>query len=347
MNMLKNIATQSTMRGLVYTGPGQIVLRDVPMPVALPGEAIVQVASVGICGSDMHAFHGHDERRPPPLVLGHEAAGIVISGTHPGQRVTINPLVTCCRCHLCLSGRAHLCAERQIISMPPRPGAFAEYVRIPERNMVSIPDHMKFSVAALAEPLAVSWHAVRIGVERLHGPLAGATACVMGGGAIGVGAALALSLFGAPDVRLGEPHIARRTTAAGAGNIHVYAPGSAEEPQPGSIDIVIDAVGAAATRAAASQMVKQGGVIVHVGLLPGHDGLDVRRITLQEITLMGSYCYTAEDFQNVVDCLAAGRFGSLNWVSQMPFTDGVAAFIALDKMHTSAAKIVLDVADLG
>jgi threonine dehydrogenase-like Zn-dependent dehydrogenase len=342
MNTLQSFATQGTMLGLVYTGPGQIMLQNMPLPLRKAGEAIIKIESVGICGSDMHAFHGHDERRPPPLVLGHEAAGIVIEGTHLGQRVAINPLVTCGHCDMCSRGRSQLCAERQIISMPPRAGAFAEYMCIPERNLVNIPDDMEFSVAALAEPLAVSWHAVRIGAEHLHGPLAQAKVCVLGGGAIGVGAALTFGLFGAREIWLGEPQEVRRVTAAAAGDIHTYTPGTAEEPATGSIDIVIDAVGAMATRAAASRMVKPGGVIVHVGLLPGHEGLDVRRITLQEICLIGSYCYSAADFQNVVDCLAIGRFGSLNWVSRVPFSDGVAAFTALDKMQTAAAKIVLE-----
>jgi L-iditol 2-dehydrogenase len=217
MNELANSFGQATMRGLVYTGPGQVALRQVPMPTPVPSEAIVKVASVGICGSDMHAFHGHDERRPPPLVLGHEAAGTVVEGEHPGSRVTINPLVTCGHCAMCRDGRTHLCAERQIISMPPRPGAFAEFVRIPERNLVPIPDDMEFSVAALAEPLAVSWHAARIGGERLHGPLAAARACVLGGGAIGVGATLALGLFGVPDIHLGESHA--RHGAGGGTNL--------------------------------------------------------------------------------------------------------------------------------
>jgi threonine dehydrogenase-like Zn-dependent dehydrogenase len=107
------------------------------------------------------------------------------------------------------------------------------------------------------------------------------------------------------------------------------------------VDIVIDAVGAKATRAAASRMVRPGGVIVHVGLLPGHEGLDVRRITLHEISFIGSYCYTESDFRDVVHALAAGRFGTLSWVSRVPFSAGVRAFDDLDQKRTAAAKIVL------
>jgi threonine dehydrogenase-like Zn-dependent dehydrogenase len=328
------------MRALIYRGSGLIGLEDVPMPVPGADEVLVKVAAVGICGSDMHAYHGHDNRRPPPLILGHEAAGWIESGPRQGTRVTVNPLVTCGHCDMCRDGRSHLCAQRQIISMPPRPGAFAEFVRIPARNLIAIPDDMPFQTAALAEPLAVAWHAVRIGVETLQIPLAAATSCVIGGGAIGVGASLVLHRFGAAQIALGEPHQARRAAAKSL-PVTTYTPGETSEPQPGSIDLVIDAVGAPATREAASRMVKPGGVIVHIGLLPGHGGIDIRRLTLQEITLRGSYCYTEADFQHVVATLAQNGFGSLDWVLEMPLAEGAHAFAALDKAEIAAAKIIL------
>ncbi|HQT64538.1 MAG: galactitol-1-phosphate 5-dehydrogenase [Acidocella sp. 20-57-95] len=329
------------MKALMYLAPGVVEYRDVPVPVAGPDEVLVKVEAVGICGSDMHAYHGHDERRPPPLVLGHEAAGVIAEGPRCGQRVTINPLVTCGHCEFCVAGNTHLCGQRQIISMPPRPGAFGEYVTIPERNVVVIPESMPFNVAALAEPLAVSWHAVRIGVELLRRPLAVATCCVLGGGAIGLGAALVLRRFGAHKIHLGEPNEKRRATAVAALPLNAYAPGTPAEPLAASVDFVIDAVGAKATREAASRLVKPGGIIIHAGLLPGVDGFDVRRITLQEVTVRGTYCYTQSDFRDVVDTLAISGFGNLNWVAQMPLSAGAQAFAEIDQGALEAAKILL------
>lgn len=328
------------MKALVYRGPGLIDLEEVPDPVAGPDEVIVQVAAVGICGSDMHAYHGHDERRPPPLVLGHEAAGWIADGPRKGERVTINPLVTCSICPACQDGRSHLCPQRQIISMPPRPGAFAEFVRVPERNLNLIPDSMTFRTAALAEPLAVAWHAARLGIENLRDALPTARCCVLGGGAIGVGAALSLHCFGAKRIYLAEPHTGRRQAAL-ALPVTPYSPDSDGEPAPGTVELVIDAVGANATREAACRMVKPGGVIVHIGLLPGQGGLDIRRITLQEITFRGTYCYTDADFREVVAMLGMGGFGPLNWVTDMKLSDGARAFAALDAAEITAAKIVL------
>ena len=153
------------MKALVYTGPNSLAFRDEPNPVPLNDEVVVKVDAVGICGSDMHAYHGFDSRRPAPLILGHEAAGVAMSGRHKGRRVTVNPLVTCGACDFCLDGRSHLCGSRQIISMMPRPGAFAEFVRIPEQNLVEVPEGLDIVKAALAEPIAVSYHAVQLGLK--------------------------------------------------------------------------------------------------------------------------------------------------------------------------------------
>lgn len=329
------------MKALVYLGPGELVVRDEPDPVPEPGEVLVKVEAVGICGSDMHAYHGHDNRRPPPLILGHEAAGHIVGGPRDGCRVTVNPLVVDPACPYAIEGRWHLSPSRQIISMPPRPGAFAEYVRLPERNVVDIPASMPIEHAALAEPMAVSWHAVSLGAARLHVPLASSAVVVLGGGAIGLGAAIVARHFGAKNVRIAEPNPLRQDTISRLEGFQAYAPGAASAPAPNTVDLVIDAVGAVATRAAACAMVRPGGVIVHVGLLPGHDGIDIRKITLQEVTLIGSYCYTPADFGRTVAALADGHLGRLEWYEPRALADGAAAFRAIDDGTTAAAKIIL------
>jgi threonine dehydrogenase-like Zn-dependent dehydrogenase len=329
------------MKALVYTGPNALEYRDEPDPMARPGEALVRVEAVGICGSDMHAYHGHDARRPAPLILGHEAAGRIVDGPRAGTRVTINPLVVDPSCPYAVEGRWHLSPTRQIISMPPRPGAFAQLVRIPNENAIDIPDDLPIEEAALAEPIAVAWHAVRLGMEKLFGPLASSRVVVLGGGAIGPASAIVARHFGAFDLRVGETNPRRRETLTTAEGLSVFEPGGQGEPEDNSADLVIDAVGAAATRAAACRMVRPGGVIVHVGLLPGHDGLDVRKLTLQEVTLTGSYCYTPTDFRQAVDALASRRLGNLAWFEQRELRDGADAFSDIDAGNTPAAKIVL------
>lgn len=330
------------MKALVYLGPNSVTYRDEPDPVPLPGEVLVRVEAVGICGSDMHAYHGHDSRRPAPLILGHEAAGRITGGPRDGERVTINPLVIDPACPYAIEGRWHLSPTRQIISMPPRPGAFAEFVRIPERNVVAIPDSMPIVHAALAEPVAVAWHAVRLGMEKLHQPLAACRVVVLGGGAIGLASAIVARHFGAKEIQIVESNPLRAGFIRDEEGFAVHAPGSTDGPAADSIDLVIDAVGAVATRQAASAMIRPGGVIVHAGLLPGTEGLDIRKITLQEVTLTGTYCYTPVDFIQTVAALASGQLGALRWFEMRPLAEGAAAFRGIDEGTVRAPKVVLD-----
>lgn len=331
------------MRALLYTAPNTMIWTEAPRPRTAPGEVLVAVRAVGICGSDMHAWHGHDDRRPPPLILGHEAAGLIAEGPRAGARVAVNPLVIDPDCPVARAGRPHLSPSRQIISMPARPGAFCDYVALPERNLLPVPDGLSLRAAALTEPLAVAWHAVHLGLRHLAQPARVVRVLVQGGGAIGVGAALVARHLGAAAVTVAEPHAGRRARVAAEPGIETIDPGApGAEPGPDAVDLVIDAVGAEATRRAASRLVRPGGVIVHVGLLPGAAGYDIRRITLQEITLTGAYCYTPEEFAATLAVLAAGGFGALGWVETRPLAEGARAFADLDAGRVDAAKIVLE-----
>lgn len=329
------------MKALVYLGKEALDYRDFPEPVAGPGEAVVRVDSCGICGSDMHGYHGHDPRRVPPMVMGHEAAGVVETGALAGRRVAVNPFLFCGRCVNCQAGAQHLCLNQRNIGLPPHAGAFADRVVVPEKNLVEIPDSMAMETAALAEPLAVSYHAVQLAARLMRRPLPAARTVVLGGGAIGLGTALALAISGAGSIAIAEPHPGRRDAAARAHPaFHAYDP-AAEEPAAQSVDVVFDAVGARGTREAAFRMASRGAVVIHLGLLPGSEGVDVRRLTLGEIIFAGSYCYSMPDFRETVALLASGRFGDLGWTEQRPMRDGAQAFHDLDSGRTASAKIIL------
>jgi threonine dehydrogenase-like Zn-dependent dehydrogenase len=326
------------MKALVYTAPEALDYRDVPDPAEPgPDHHLIRIDSVGICGSDMHAYLGHDDRRPAPLILGHEGAGIVVGGPWDGKRVTINPLVTCGTCRSCRAGRDNLCATRQIISMPPREGAFAQYVTMPESNLVEVPDGFDLERAALAEPVAVSWHAVRLGLEAAPADMR-QTALVIGGGAIGVAAALSLRAQGLEDVTLVDPNPIRRSYLGLDAGYVVERPEEAEGRQ---FDLVVDAVGYDATRAAASAAAHPGGVVLHIGLGGGSAGLDIRRMTLQEITFIGTYTYTAQDFRDTCAAMFDGRLGPLDWTESRPLSDGARAFGDIRNGRVAAPKIIL------
>lgn len=329
------------MKALVYTDVEELTYQDRPLPVPVEGEHLVRILASGICGSDMHAFLGHDERRPAPLTLGHEAAGIIVGGPQDGRRVTINPLVTCMTCRDCEAGKHNLCANRQIISMPPREGAFAEYVAVPERNLVTVPEGVDLKAAALSEPIACGWHAARLARAVLGGNYTGMRCAVIGGGAIGVGAALSLRAQGATDITVIEPNALRRATLESIDGFGVAAPGSADMPEAGSVDCVIDGVGYAATRETASALARQGGVIAHIGLGEATGGLDVRRMTLQEITFIGTYTYTPQDFVETAEAIFDGRLGALDWIETRPLAAGQSAFTDIRAGQVAAPKIVL------
>jgi L-iditol 2-dehydrogenase len=323
------------MKALVYTGPEAFDYRDVPDTVPREGEHLIRVESVGICGSDMHAYLGHDARRPAPLILGHEAAGVITGGARDGQRVTINPLVTCGHCRACTSGQDNLCAERQIISMPPREGAFAELVAMPEGNLVPVPDAVPLTKAALAEPIACGWHTVRLSLRVLDGA---ERVLVLGGGAIGVGAALSLRAQGVEDVLIVEPNAPRRRFLERDCDLPAVAPDLVPEAD---YDIVIDGVGHEATRAQASALVRPGGVIGHIGLGQATGGLDIRRMTLQEVTFIGTYTYTAEDFRDTAQAIFDGRLGPLDWTESRALSDGAKGFDDIRAGRVPSPKIIL------
>ena len=331
------------MRALVYTQPNEMQLLERPQPTAAPGEVVLRIEAVGICGSDMHAYHGHDPRRKPGLVLGHEFVGRIeasaAQGFTPGARFTGNPLITCGVCEYCAQGRNNLCSNRTMVGMT-RPGAFAEMMSIPATSLVAIPQQMPALVAALTEPAATAWHAVNLSQRALNRPLRECRALVIGGGAIGLLAALLLKRLGVRRLDVTELNPLRRAS------IEKHAGCSAIDPraQPlaeAAYDYVIDAVGAKATRQQAFAAIKPGGVIMHVGLQDWASEIDMRKLTLAEITLLGTYTYTTADLRATVDALDRGMFGDLSWVEQRPLADGAAAFADLDQGRSAAAKIVL------
>ena len=154
------------MKALVYTGVEKLIYQEEKNPVEINGESILKVHASGICGSDMHAYHGKDERRIPPLILGHEVSGTILNGKLKNKTAVLNPLITCRKCEYCVNGREHLCPDRVLLGMNRpyvRQGAFAEFITAPEHNIYEIPENLETREAAIAEPTAVSLHAVIMG----------------------------------------------------------------------------------------------------------------------------------------------------------------------------------------
>lgn len=330
------------MKALVYTADNQVTYRDEPDPVLSPDSVLLKIDAVGICGSDMHAYHGHDPRRVPPMILGHEFSGTIIAGPDQGKRVTGNPIVACGVCDYCHEGRDNLCANRTMIGMQ-LPGAFAQHMAIPVSALVDIPQDMDARTAALTEPAATALHAINLSMRAMHRPVQEGRALVIGGGAIGMLCALLLKAYGCRDVRVAETNPLRRASIekhAGCAAFDPRAPGSGASPAA-STHFVIDAVGSVHTRKAALEAVRPGGTIMHIGLQDWASEIDMRKLTLAEITLLGTYTYSMADLRATVAALHGGTFGDLAWVEERPLAEGARAFDDLDQGRTAAAKIVL------
>ncbi len=327
------------MKALVYTANEEMTYRDEPEPQAAPGDALIAIESVGICGSDMHAYLGHDERRVPPLILGHEAVGTVLEGAVPGQRVVLNPLITCGVCDDCLGGRQNLCAERDLIGMY-RAGAFAEKIVIPERNLIPVPDGMPSAHAALTEPGATGLHAIVLAESALARPISETRALVLGAGSVGLLTALLLRDKGVGEIAIAETNPLRRDLVREHCQLEIFDPRE-QAPAAQAYDCVFDAVGGAVTRDTSITAVRSGGVIVHIGLMDNQGSMDVRAMTLREITFIGTYTYTPVDLRATLAKLHSGALGDLAWIEQRPLSAGADAFAELLQGQCAAPKVVL------
>lgn len=337
------------MKAVVWTGPRAMAIQEVDRPEPGDGELLIKVEAVGICGSELSGFLGENSLRVPPLIMGHEFAGEVAAigsgaaGHRLGERVTVNPLLTCGTCSFCQMGLESLCATRQLIGVH-RSGAFAEYVVVPAANCVPIPDGMSAVTGSLAEPLACGVRAARLGGIRQ-----GSRVAVVGAGAIGLMCIAAVRQLGGSALMSVEVNPGRLATAAHWGaerlcDARTQEPAALIKEQTGGMgaDVVIDAVGSSITRRTAVSMARPGGTVVLVGLHEAESPFAANHIIRSEIKVTGSFAYTGEDFAQAVAMLAAGDLPiSGDWLETRELEACAAAFTQLVDDPPAAAKITL------
>jgi len=332
------------MQALVYTSTQTLIYKEEKNPNLTKGESIIKVFASGICGSDMHAYHGKDNRRIPPLILGHEVSGTIEKGKEIGKKVVLNPLITCGSCEYCKNQREHLCLKRIILGMNrpiERQGGFAEYVSIPDKNIYELPKNLNMKEAPIAEPCAVALHAVELGEKNLFKPINESKALVIGAGAIGLLCGLIVSkLKNCKDIIIVEPNDKRLKESLKHLDADGFKPNS-KNLYADSFDIVFDTVGLEATRKQAIHSVKPGGIIIHIGLTQPSGSFDFRKTTLQEITFIGTYCYTNNDFEKTLNILNNKQIGNLEWIEYRKLQDGPLAFKEIHNGSCSSPKIIL------
>lgn len=314
------------MKALVYLGPRRMELQDVAEPGAGPGEVLVEVRASAICGSDLHGFREASPRRIPPLVMGHEVAGVVRElgdGVDPaiaGRRVVAKPVVSCGTCARCTEGRPNLCPNRRLMGMD-FPGGFAEAFALPADHVLPVPDALEDDLATLTEPFANAIHAVTRSVRE------GDTVLVIGAGAIGSLAVRAAVLAGAERVLVSDPLPSRRAVAQAQGARPIEDLEDVLSATDGDgVDVVIDAAGFPPTWKLALGAVRFGGRIEAIGLGAPEGPIDYHPIVAKGVTITGSYACVDEDFDRALALLENDRSDLASWITAMPLADGANAF---------------------
>ena len=332
------------MHALVYTGTEKIVYREEKDPIKKPGESLVKVHASGICGSDMHAYHGKDERRIPPLILGHEFSGISLDGKFKNKNVIINPLISCEKCDYCTNKREHLCPNRTMIGMSTpveRHGGLAELVSVPEKNIFEVPNTLNMKEAALAEPTAVALHAVLLAETNLKKPLSECKILIQGAGAIGLLCGLVLNKEkNASNIIMSDPNKKRLDVCKKYLKASFVAPDD-KSIKENNFDLILESVGFDVTRHQAIKSISPGGTIVHIGLTQSSGTFNFKKLTIQEVTLVGTYCYTNDDFKKSINILDEKKLGDLGWIEYRDLKKGSDAFKEIHNGTCVAPKIIL------
>jgi 2-desacetyl-2-hydroxyethyl bacteriochlorophyllide A dehydrogenase len=300
----------SEVRQAVVTAPGVVALRPAPASPPAPGEAAVRMRMVGICGSDVHAFHARHPFVALPYAPGHEILGTVEGGDGPapGTRVTIEPILACGRCKYCLDGRYNLCATMTFFGCTTPGGGLTDRFTIGADRLVPVPDELSDAHAVLIEPLSTPVHAV-----RLAGPdLTGKTVAILGAGTIGLLTLAAARHAGAARIAVSDLAPAKRQLAAELGADSTYdaaAPGmvrAIRDDLGTSADVVFDCVAVQSSVDQAIAIAVKGGTVVVVGVPAAPVTVPLPEIQDLQVRVQGSATYTREDIDQAIALLAAG-----------------------------------------
>jgi len=353
LNGLKrNTRTRTFMKALVLKAYNQFEVQEVGNPVLGPDEVLVAVKACGICGSDVHGMDGSTGRRRPPIIMGHEAAGIIgevgadVKEWSPGDRVTFDSTIYCGVCAYCRNGQVNLCNNRRVLGVScedyRQDGAFAEFVAVPERILYRLPENLPFERAALVEPFSIALHALGLAQRRLND-----TVVVVGAGMIGLALVQALRHTGCRKLISVDVSPERLELARSCGATHLV--NSAGKPldqiqeitQGAGADVTFEAVGLPPTVDLSLRCLRKGGSAVLVGNVTPVVDFPLQVVVTRELTVRGS-CASRGEYPACIDMLARGALDPAPLISALaPLSEGAAWFDRLYRKEPGLLKVVL------
>jgi L-iditol 2-dehydrogenase len=341
------------MKALLLKDYKQLEITSVPDPGIGPEEVLVRVEACGICGSDVHGYDGHTGRRIPPLIMGHEAAGVIaevgpdVKQFSPGDRVTVDSTVYCGKCFYCRRGDVNLCDSRNVLGVScneyRRHGAFAEFVAVPQHIVYRLPDDLSFEQAAMIEAVSIAFHAVNRTPLKL-----GDTVVVVGAGMIGQLVIQTLREAGCGKliaIDLDDRKLQMAQQLGADEGINANAPdlrGQVLERTHGrGSDLAFEVVGASDPFNMAVASVRKGGAVTLVGNLSPKVDMPLQQIVTREITLIG-VCASAGEYPACIDLMARGKIDVRAFISAFaPLEEGPMWFDRLYQQEPGLMKVIL------
>ncbi|MCG6931146.1 MAG: galactitol-1-phosphate 5-dehydrogenase [Desulfofustis sp.] len=341
------------MKALVLEEYNKLVYKEMPDPGIKDDEVLIQVKACGICGSDVHGMDGSSGRRHPPLIMGHEASGVIVrtgsgvTGFAAGDRVTFDSTIYCGKCFYCNQGLINLCDNRRVLGVAPaeyrQHGAFAELVAVPEHILYRLPDRLSFEQAAMVEPVSIAFHAVRLTPVSLND-----TAVVIGSGMVGIFVIQALRAAGCGTIIAVDLEPGKLDLALQLGADHGFLADQVDVPDEvrrltdgRGANIAVEVVGNTAAVNTAISSLRKGGFMTIVGNLAATVDFPLQEVVTRQISLAGS-CSSCGEYPACLDMIARGIIKVDALISGVePLADGAQWFKRLYAQEKGLMKVIL------
>ncbi len=338
------------MKQAVMTSPGKIEFRDVEKPEPAADEVLIRVQRIGVCGSDIHVFHGLHPYTSYPVVQGHEVSGVVaeagsaVTGLALGDKVVFMPQVTCGVCYPCRHGMYHICDQLKVMGFQTG-GAAQEYFPVKAEMVLKLPENITLDEAALVEPISVAVHAL-----GRFGSVEGQKVLVLGAGTIGNLVAQVAQASGAAAVTVTDIAEYKLDKARACGIQYVVNSGAVDIGQailnnfgPDKADLILECVGVQPTITQAIAYARKGSTIVVVGVFGKKPEVDLGLVQDRELTLLGTLMYQKKDYERAIELVAAGKLHLNEMITQrFPFSQYLAAYETIESSGGRYMKVMID-----